>query len=164
MGFHPSEAGGVLVWANVGGVLGSVLIGLLTQRFKLWSLLLGALAGSAICVVLFGQGQADLVRLSTVAAAAGFFTNAAIVAMYATFADVFPTELRAGGTGLVIGFGRGGAVLGPIVTGFLFQAEFGLGTVAVLMSLGSLIAACAIFLLRSEIKRATEREQDALTD
>jgi len=161
MGFHPSEAGGVLVWANVGGVLGSVLIGLLTQRFKLWSLLLGALAASAVCVILFGQGQADLVRLSIVAAAAGFFTNAAIVAMYATFADVFPTELRAGGTGLVIGFGRGGAVLGPIVTGFLFQAEFGLSTVAALMSLGSLIAAFAIFLLRSEIMRATERHHEA---
>ena len=161
MGFHPSEAGGVLVWANVGGVLGSVLIGLLTQRFKLWSLLLGALAGSAVCVVLFGQGQADLVRLSIVAAAAGFFTNAAIVAMYATFADVFPTELRAGGTGLVIGFGRGGAVLGPIVTGFLFQAEFGLSAVAALMSIGSLIAACAIFLLRSEIMRATERHHES---
>ena len=86
----------MLVWANVGGVLGSVLIGLLTQRFKLWSLLLGALAGSAVCVVLLARASRPRSSIDG-GAAAGFFTNAAIVAMYATFADVFPTELRAGG-------------------------------------------------------------------
>ena len=53
-------------------------------------------------------------------------------------------------------------MLGPIVTGFLFQAEFGLSAVAALMSLGSLIAACAIFLLRSEIL-ATENTRSRLT-
>ncbi|MEZ5928163.1 MAG: MFS transporter [Parvularculaceae bacterium] len=33
MGFAASEAGGVLVWANVGGASGAFLLGILTQRF-----------------------------------------------------------------------------------------------------------------------------------
>ena len=40
--------------------------------------------------------------------------------------DFGPTEVRAGGTGFVIGFGRSGSVLGPILAGFLFAAGAGL--------------------------------------
>jgi hypothetical protein len=64
------------------------------------------------------------------------------------FAQSFPTAVRAGGTGFVIGVGRGGAALGPIVAGFLFARGAGLPTVAVLMALGSLVAAAALLALR----------------
>ena len=147
MGFMASEAGRVLVWANVGGALGSVVLGLLTQKFNIRYLLIAALIGAAVGVVIFGRGQADLGQLSVVAALAGMFTNSAVVAMYALFAQSFPTELRASGTGFVIGVGRGGAALGPIVAGFMLQAEMGLDTVAVFMAGGSLLAAGCIALL-----------------
>ncbi len=150
MGFHPAEAGGVLVWANVGGATGSIVLGLLTQKFSVSGLLVGALLGAAVTVTLFGQGQADLTQLALVAGLAGMFTNSAIVAMYATFAESFPTELRASGTGLVIGIGRGGAALGPIVAGFMFEAHFSLAAVAFTMACGSIIAALAIMLLRTQ--------------
>jgi len=148
MGYSPALAGGVLVWANVGGVAGCVLIGLLALRYAVKKLvILGLLVGAAL-VYLFGLGQSDLAGLSAMAAAAGFFTNAAVVGLYALFAQSFPTELRAGGTGFVIGIGRGGSALGPIVAGFLFAAGAGLSTVALLMALGSVIAAVAVLGLR----------------
>ena len=43
---------------------------------------------------------------------------------YAMFAQAFPTQLRASGTGLVIGFGRGGAALGPVCAGILFSIDW----------------------------------------
>ena len=98
-------------------------------------------------VTVFGQGQADLLQLSLIAGLALFFANSAIVGLYALFAESFPTEVRAGGTGLVIGVGRAGAALGPIVAGFMFQANLGLDAVAVVMALGSLLAALALFAL-----------------
>ena len=55
--------------------------------------------------------------------------------------------MRGGGTGIVIGIGRGGAALGPIVAGFLFSLDVGLPMVALGMALGSLIAAGALFAL-----------------
>ena len=67
--------------------------------------------------------------------------------LYALFAESFPTEVRAGGTSLVIGVGRAGAALGPIVAGFMFQANLGLDAVAVVMAFGSLLAALALFAL-----------------
>lgn len=147
MGFAPALAGSVLVWANVGGATGAIVIGLLTQRFGMRGLLMGVLAMATVLVVIFGRGQADLTQMSIIAAAAGFFTNSAIVLLYAMFAHAFPTEVRAGGTGFVIGVGRGGAALGPIIAGLLFHAGYGLQIVALVMALGSAVAAIAVFFL-----------------
>ena len=144
MGYAPSLAGSVLVWFNVGGLLGSVLFGLLTQRLGLRPLVISALVLSAIAVTAFGQGPTDLLRLSVMAAVGGFFTNAAIVGMYAMFAQRFPTPVRAGGTGFAIGFGRGGAALGPIAAGLLFAAGGSLAMVALVMSTGSVLGALAV--------------------
>ena len=148
MGYSPALSGSVLVWANVGGVSGAVLLGLLSQRYPIRNLVIGALLLAAGMVAFFGTGQSNLVQLSLVASIAGFFTNAAIVGMYALFAQSFPTEVRAGGTGFVIGAGRGGAVLGPVLAGFLLESgDGGLMTVSLIMATGSLIAAMAIFVL-----------------
>jgi len=148
MGYAPALAGSVLVWANVGGISGCLLLGLLTARFDVRKLVIGTLVIAAALVIWFGQGQDTLGGLSAVAATAGFFTNAAVVGLYALLAQSYPTELRAGGTGFVIGFGRGGSVVGPIVAGFLLTAGAGLPAVAVLMSLGSILAAVMLLMLR----------------
>jgi len=157
MGFVPSSAAGVLVWANVGGALGGAVLGLLTLRFSVKGLTIGAMVLSTIGVILYGRSPPDLSYLSLVCAGAGFFTNGAIVGMYAIFARAFPTHVRASGTGVAIGIGRGGSVLGPVVAGYLFDAGMPVATVAIIMALGSL---CAAILLSMIKLRPEEVEQD----
>lgn len=152
MGFAPSSAAGVLVWANVGGAVGGAVLGLLTRRMSLRWLAIAALTGSVLTVSWFGRGSSDLRHLSTVVAIAGFFTNAGVVAIYAILAQAFPTELRATGTGFAIGIGRAGAALSPIIAGLLFQAGIGLQGVAIAMACGALIAAVAIGLMRTRFE------------
>lgn len=147
MGFAASTAGGVLVWANVGGLLGALLLSLLSWRMATRPLVIGAMLMSTVMIILFGQGQSGLSGLSMIAAGAGFFTNAAVVGIYAIVAAAFPTALRAGGTGFVIGFGRGGAAIGPVLAGLLFSIDLGLPVVAIVMAGGSLIAAIALLIL-----------------
>lgn len=147
MGYAASAAGGVLVWANVGGLLGALLLSGLSWRFALRKLLIGTMLLSFFTVTIFGQGQGDIDRLAVVAAAAGFFTNAGVVGLYALIAQAFPTSVRASGTGFVIGFGRGGAAVGPILAGFLFSIDLGLATVGVAMAAGSLVAAAMLLWL-----------------
>lgn len=158
MGFDPSLAGSVLVWANVGGASGALILSLLTQVFDVRKLVVLALMLASVMVVVFGFTDSNLGQLSLLAALAGICTNSAIVGMYALFAQYFPTEVRAGGTGFVIGVGRGGAALGPIVAGFLFEFGHGLPTVSFLMGLGSLIAAAALIVL---IRLGGQRESPA---
>ena len=160
LGFAEELAGSVLVWANVGGVIGSILLGLLAQWYPVRRLVIVTLILGAFAVTWFGRGQANLFELSSAAAAAGFFTNAAVVGLYALFAQSFPTAIRAGGTGFVIGIGRGGSAAGPIIAGFLFVAGVGLPTVAFLMALGSLIAAASLVFLR--VPQQQDRETTAL--
>ncbi|HAF43242.1 MAG TPA: MFS transporter [Sphingobium sp.] len=148
MGYAPSAAGGVLVWANVGGLLGSLLLSALSWRLPVRGLVLVAMIGSTIMVTVFGQTQTTLAGLSFVAGAGGFCTNAAVVGLYALVAQSFPTSVRAGGTGIVIGLGRGGAALGPILAGFLFAMDYGLPLVAFVMALGSLAGALLLAMLR----------------
>jgi benzoate transport len=152
MGFAPSAAGGVLVWANVGGLVGALLLSLFSWRISIRALVIIAMVASAIMVTIFGQGQSSLAGLVLIAAAAGFCTNSAVVGLYVIIAESFPTSVRAGGTGVVIGIGRGGAALGPIIAGLLFSWNFGLVSVALAMALGSLIAAGALMLLFKHLK------------
>jgi MFS-type transporter involved in bile tolerance (Atg22 family) len=144
MGFAPSSAAGVLVWTNVGGATGGAVLGLLTQRLGLKPLTTAVFIGSTLMVAIFGRGTVDLTRLSLVCALAGFCTNGGIVGVYALMARAFPTQLRASGSGFVIGVGRGGSVLAPIIAGLLFRAGFGLQTVALIMGSGSLFAALGL--------------------
>ena len=105
------------------------------------------LIGTAM-VSLFGITPHDLSKLSMVCAVAEFFINGAIVGMYALFAQAFPTHVRAFGSGFAIGLGRGGSFLAPIIAGYLFQFGFGLSVVAVVMGLGSTMAAIALLRLK----------------
>jgi len=147
MGYEPSSAGSVLVWANIGGATGSILLGLISSRIKLRKLLMFTLIMGFIMVSVFGLGQKTLAGLAAVAAMTGFFTNASVVGFYALIANAFPAEVRGSGTGIVIGVGRGGAALGPVIAGFLFTVGFDLFVVAVVMGAGALIAAVALFML-----------------
>jgi benzoate transport len=149
MGLSPSTAGGVLVWANIGGLSGAVLFSVLTLRFRLRRLVVVALLASAVMVVAFGHSPADLGRLQLVAAITGFCTNAGVVGFYALLAQAFPARVRAGGTGFAIGLGRGGAALGPIVAGLMFAQGLNLFAVACFMAIGSLVAALAVLCLQA---------------
>jgi len=147
MGFAPSSAGYVLSWLNVGGATGGTVLGLLSQRFSVKSLTIAVMMLSTIAVTLFGRSPADLTKLILICMVAGFCTNAAITGMYAIFAKAFPTHVRASGTGVAVGIGRGGSVLAPIIAGFLFTS-YTLPTVSLIMGLGSFVAAMVLLKLR----------------
>jgi benzoate transport len=148
LGFQPRAAAGVLTWANVGGATGVVLFGLIATRVGLKALTIVTLVGSSAMVIWFGRGAHDLTALASTMAVAGLFINAGIGGYYLLFTKVFPTHVRATGTGFAVGVGRGGALLAPIVAGYLFQAGFGLQAVATMMAMGSLLSAVALLALK----------------
>ncbi len=148
LGFAPASAGGVLVWANVGGAIGSLVVSLLSQKVGIRPLVVASMVLGAGAVILFGQGFSTLGGLSLIACVACFFLNAAIAGFYAVIAQSYPAALRGGGTGLVIGVGRAGAALGPIMAGLLFSSGWGLAPVAMTLACGTLIAAVVLSLVR----------------
>jgi len=161
-GFAPSSAAGILVWTNVGGAIGGTIVTLLTLRYPIKALTIGSLVLSTVAVVMFGRTPHDLTLLSVVCAFGGFFTNGAIVGLYALFAKAFPTHVRAFGTGFAVGMGRGGSVLAPIIAGYLFQYGYTLPSVSILMAFGSTMAAIVLLFLKlgSEGAPGTARRRE----
>jgi benzoate transport len=157
MGMNASAASGVLTWANVGGALGGAAFGLLTTRFGLKPLSIAILLLAAVGVTLFGRSEPNITSLSYWAAFAGFFGNAGVSGLYSIVAYAFPTHVRATGTGFVIGVGRGGAVLSPMIAGYLLQSGTTLANVGMVMAIGSLLAAGVLFFL----KMGTDKTADA---
>lgn len=150
LGFAPSSAGRLLSWVNVGGAAGGAVVGLLAMRYNVRVITICAMLVATVMVTLFGRTTSGLGQLALVSMIAGFFTNGGVTGMYALFARAFPTHVRAFGTGFAIGVGRGGSVLAPIFAGALFSANLGTSTVSMIMALGSLLAACALMMLRLE--------------
>jgi benzoate transport len=148
MGFDAAQAARVLVAANAGNLLGALVIGLASLRLPLRPLVAGAMLIGVAAIGVFGLGFRDLALLSLSVAAAAFFINAGVVGIYPLLAHAYPAELRASGTGFVIGIGRGGSAVGPLLAGALFASGQDLLTVSLLMGLGGIVAAIAIGLLR----------------
>lgn len=151
MGLPGFLAPTVLFWVNVGGALGGLTYGLLAGRIGLKPLSIVLLALTTVAVVMFGRMDTatdDLTNMKMLAAFAGFFGNAGISGLYSLVAYSFPSHVRATGTGFVIGMGRGGAFMSPIFAGFLFEWQFSLPTIGLVMGIGSLFGAITLCFLK----------------
>ncbi len=150
MSFPAPEAGTVLAYANLGGAAGGFLFGILTRYVGLKPLTIVILVMNAVAVAVFGRSPVELGTLTLLAVVVGFFGNAAVSGLYSIVAYGFPAHVRATGTGFVIGVGRGGAALSPTIAGILLGNEVlaNLPTVAIIMGMGSLIAAVVLAFLK----------------
>ncbi|MGJ4803257.1 MFS transporter [Luteimonas sp. SDU82] len=147
MGFATPDAARVLVFVNLGCVVGAVAVGLASQRLRLQPLVVGAMVLSFATIASYGLLPRDLAWFSAVAVLAGFFTNASVVGLYPVLVRTFPALLRASGTGFVIGVGRGGSVVGPIAAGGLLAGGGALLLVSTAMGAGALVAATMLVLV-----------------
>ena len=141
LGFSAAVAASVSAIANLSGVAGGALLGWMAHRFGLKLLSIVALLGMGVCTAAFGLIPADPLLLKLAAGAAGFFLFAGMIGLYAVIARTFPTHVRATGTGFVIGIGRGGSALAPLLAGVLFAAGLERAVVCAVMAIAAVAAA-----------------------
>ena len=109
-----------------------------------------ALIGSAASVAAFPMFTGSLDSMLLAGGVAGFFLFAVIGGSLGLFAQSFPAAVLGSGVGVVLGTGRGGAVLGPWVGGLLFAAGMGLSSVSIIMAAGSFFAGISLLFLPRE--------------
>lgn len=113
-------SGAVLM--NGAGVIGGLLFGVLAAHIGLRRLTSHAMVMFFASIVAFGFAGHHLVAELVLAAAVGFFLIATICGLYAVLAAMYPPHVRNTGTGLAIGIGRIGAVLGPYLGGVMIAS------------------------------------------
>ena len=111
--------GALMLFAGVFGAL--VFAGLsIKMRPRLVTVLM--LVGGASSFVLYGAQIGNVGIAFTLAILVGLFSAGGNAAFYAISPFVYPTAARGMGVGLMIGFGRGVAILAPIATGYMLKA------------------------------------------
>lgn len=154
MGYPVTTGSAALIAVNIGGLIGGLVFSMVLLRAQPRVVLMVFLLGSGCGYGVFGllSGSLDLMRYASVAAS--FWANGAMVGIYALAAISFPPAIRSGGVGFVIGVGRFGAALGPVIGGALFAAGYSLALVATLMGLASVLAAAMVATLPSPRRTA----------
>ncbi len=112
-------SGGVLL--NVGGIVGSLLLGYLSARLPLARMISVYALLAIVLMLLFSRIGTEIDYLMTAAVALGFVLFGCMIGLYAMAPRLFPTQSRAAGLSLAIGIGRVGAVCSPLLAGWLFD-------------------------------------------
>lgn len=111
--------GGVLL--SVGGIFGAALIGGLASRWPLARVLSVFMLITAGLLVLFVGSGSSIAAALGLGLLIGLFSNGCVAGLYALSPVVYDASVRATGVGWGIGIGRIGAILSPIVAGFLLD-------------------------------------------
>ncbi|GAB6875154.1 MFS transporter [Halomonas shantousis] len=107
---------------SIGGAIGCLLYGLLAARLGAKRLAAGVLVALFAMMMLFANIPYEPLLLVSVALVLGFFLYSAIAVLYVVIPTTFPATLRSTGTGLAMGMGRVGSVVGPAMAGLLIDA------------------------------------------
>ncbi len=145
-------SGGILL--NVGGVVGCLLLGYLSSRLSLFRLITVYILMTGALMVVFAYSGSNIETLVPVATCLGFFLFGSMVGLYALAPQLFPTQSRAAGVSIAIGFGRIGGVTSPMLAGVLFDSGWARGDTYVLFAVPLVITAFAVVLLGRVISRS----------
>ena len=104
------------------GVFGGLLFGAIANLVGLRQLTSISMVLFFVAIAGFGAVGANLTLLLVLAAAVGFFMISMISGLYAIIGVMYPVRVRNTGTGLVLGIGRIGAVIGPYLGGMMIAA------------------------------------------
>lgn len=128
---------------NLGGFIGTLVLGTLSTRFGLRIVTFAAMITGAVVVAAFGYVSASLAITLALAFCVGFATNGGFNAFYALAAALYPSEIRSTGIGWAMGVGRLGAVAGPMLGGILIGQGLSLAALLAVFAIPLVIAGTA---------------------
>jgi AAHS family 3-hydroxyphenylpropionic acid transporter len=143
-GRPPSEGFAAAMVFNIAGIVGSLVLGVVTDRLGWrWPLFLAYLGlGAAMA----GLAKAtDTAAVLACVAAAGFLVMGAQFALYAVAPRLYPLHARAAGAGAAVAMGRLGSIIGPLAAGELRTLGWSPGEVFAAMTPVALAAAAALY-------------------
>ncbi|WP_260925828.1 MFS transporter [Novosphingobium sp. 9] len=114
---------------NVGAFLGITSIGLVGSKLDLGRSIFGYLLCSAGALVVFGAYSMPLAETLLVAFLIGVFVQGGFNGVYPLAAQFYPAQVRSTGLGWAMGIGRIGAVIGPMLGGYMLAEKVPLATI-----------------------------------
>lgn len=145
---------GVLI--AIGGVLGSLLFAGLTLMIQPRIVTALIMFAGSLAYTLFANNFNDAGLAVVLALAVGACANGGLAAFYAISPFIYPTSVRGTGVGLMIGFGRGVAIIAPIFTGYLLKSAWTPQDIYQFFAAVLIVAGIAVLLLDRTYRGLTE--------
>jgi AAHS family 4-hydroxybenzoate transporter-like MFS transporter len=134
---------------QVGGVIGTVMMGPLIDRVGFRRVLVPAFCVAAIAIALIGREGIPAAALFAVVTVAGLCIIGGQPAVNALAASYYPTALRSTGIGWSLGIGRVGSILGPMLGGELIRRQWSNSSIFATIAVPAVVSALLIYLIRA---------------
>jgi AAHS family 4-hydroxybenzoate transporter-like MFS transporter len=142
---------------QVGGAVGSLIMGRLLDRFLSFGVLACAYLSAGVFVFFIGAAGKSVALLAITIFAAGCGVIGGQSSANALSAEFYPTPMRATGVGWALGIGRVGSIIGPLLGGALLTLQHETRRVFWAAAIPVLIASAAGF-VASRVQSSTARE------
>ncbi|WP_180074635.1 MFS transporter [Acinetobacter sp. YH12116] len=137
---------------NIGGMLGAIFGGYLADRFNLAKVLCTLFASGAIALFLLSYSLPTFVLYICIAVAGAASIGGQIL-LLAYMSQFYSSNIRATGLGMALGVGRLGAILGPILCGWLLSLSLPLTYNFIAMAIPCMIAVISVSMIHYRLKQ-----------
>jgi len=150
---------GAMPW---GGIASTLVLGPIVDRIGAPPVVTGLYVCAAIFVTAIGLlgGNVPLLWIAVVGCGACIIGGQSFINVMA--ATIYPTAIRSTGVGWALGVGRTGAIVGPLIAGFLLAAHFTPKNLFFSFAVPTLVAAAAMFALGLRLRHARAAAVEAL--
>lgn len=160
----PLLAPQLVVAFSIGGIAGNIVFGLIASYVNLRILTPIFLIFATAALSYFGFAGATMPAAWWTLLVASFFVCAGTAGFYGIIPVLYPTLVRSTGYGVVIGLGRFGGVVAPILGGVCFDSGMGMTMAFTLFALPMLVAGIGLLVLHVGLKRSVAREAATSVD
>ncbi|WP_028627206.1 MFS transporter [Metapseudomonas resinovorans] len=163
-GFSLGSALNYVIVFNVGSIAGAIFGGWLSDRLNIKHVLVSFYIVGAIALTLLGYTRSTTL-LFAVVFVVGASTLGTQLLAYAYAGDFYPSTIRSTGVGFASGVGRIGAIVAPVLIGWLVSLSLPLEQNFMAISLAGLIGAVAVTMINQSCADSTQaRKAPALSN
>lgn len=145
---------------QVGGVVGTVAMGPLIDRWGFFKVLVPSFLVAVLTIAAMGQPGLPFGMLVAAVAVGGFCVVGGQPAVNALAATVYPTASRATGVGWSLGIGRAGSIVGPVFAGQLIAWHWTTRDLFLAAAVPALLS-CLMVLVMSRGAKSSSQELPA---
>ena len=142
-GYSQAQGIDALTYFTSGALVGAIALGMFSARFLLPPMVAGMLLLAGILVVLWVTTDMAFAAQKVLLGVVGFMFSASY-GFWPIVAAIYPPRMRATGMGWGGGFGRIGAIISPLVTGYVVAAAWQLDQTMLTLLVPSLLVSALL--------------------
>ncbi len=159
-GFTPAQGSFVSALSGAVGFVGGVGFAAFSSRFQPANVAAVAMIGAALALSAVGLVPPSIPLFVVSAGALSFCLAGTTGMLYAILAGTFPPNVRASGTGFVMGVMRIASAAGPTLAGVMFAHGMSRAGVSMIFAIGPLVSAYLVTSMQTRSMR-TKQAPDA---